>query len=38
MIVSRIVFATYGPGACVNWESKIETICPRYATIQGAHL
>ena len=27
MIVSRIVFATYGPGACVNWESEIEMIC-----------
>ena len=27
IIVSRIVFATYGPGACVNWGSEIETIC-----------
>jgi hypothetical protein len=27
MIVSRIVFATDGPGACVNWGSEIETIC-----------
>jgi hypothetical protein len=27
IIVSRIVFATYGPGACVNWGSEIEMIC-----------
>jgi hypothetical protein len=27
MIVSRIVVATYGPEACVNWGSEIEMIC-----------
>jgi hypothetical protein len=27
IIVSRIVFATYGPGARVNWGSEIEMIC-----------
>jgi hypothetical protein len=27
IIVSRIVVATYGPEACVNWGSEIEMIC-----------
>ena len=26
-VVSRIVLATYGPEACVNWDVKIEMIC-----------
>jgi hypothetical protein len=39
MIVSRIVVATYGPEACVNWGSEIEMIClltqyPRSAPVK----